>query len=101
MRNLRSYRLSPFGVTVIHGGTSAIDQLTPVALELVTKVDHFDPVEVKRSDPHQRAASQGNIYHNVEIFRFINLENYRRKPWIERQARDKFYEILRHELHAA
>jgi hypothetical protein len=101
MKNLRSNRPSPFNLAVFHGGPGAISEMIPAALELAAKIDHFDPVEVKMSEPQKKAASQGNIYHNVENFRFISLENYRHKPRIERQARGKFNEILRHERHAA
>jgi pimeloyl-ACP methyl ester carboxylesterase len=34
----------------------------------------------------------------LEGFKFILLENCGHKPWIERQARDKFYNVLREEL---
>jgi len=34
----------------------------------------------------------------LKSFRFVLLKNCGHMPWIERQARDKFYGILREEL---
>jgi pimeloyl-ACP methyl ester carboxylesterase len=52
-------------------------------------------------DPHPAAGVQKPLSVRLEHFRFILLENCGHKPWIERQTKDKFYEILRQEINAA
>jgi pimeloyl-ACP methyl ester carboxylesterase len=50
-------------------------------------------------DPHPAKGVRQPLSSRLKDFRFITLEKCGHKPWIERQARDTFYEILRAELH--
>jgi pimeloyl-ACP methyl ester carboxylesterase len=49
-------------------------------------------------DPHPAAGVQEPLSAILESFRFILLKNCGHMPWIERQARDRFYGILKEEL---
>ncbi len=49
-------------------------------------------------DPHPAGGVKKPVSAIVKNFRFILLANCGHKPWIERQARDKFYAILKQEL---
>jgi pimeloyl-ACP methyl ester carboxylesterase len=49
-------------------------------------------------DPHPAEAVQKPLSAVLKSFRFIRLENCGHKPWIERQAKDRFYEILKEQL---
>jgi pimeloyl-ACP methyl ester carboxylesterase len=50
-------------------------------------------------DPHPADGVQKPLSAILPNFRFISLSNCGHKPWTERQARDRFYEILKEELH--
>jgi pimeloyl-ACP methyl ester carboxylesterase len=50
-------------------------------------------------DPHPADGVQTPLSAILPNFRFVLLSNCGHKPWIERQARDRFYEILKEELH--
>jgi pimeloyl-ACP methyl ester carboxylesterase len=67
-------------------------------LELGKKVDC--PVVAIHGDydPHLAEGVEKPLSVVLEGFKFILLENCGHKPWIERQARDKFYNVLREEL---
>jgi len=49
-------------------------------------------------DPHPAEGVQEPLSAILKSFRFILLQNCGHMPWIERQARDKFYGILKEEL---
>jgi pimeloyl-ACP methyl ester carboxylesterase len=49
-------------------------------------------------DPHQAEGVRTPLSAILKSFRFILLEDCGHRPWIERRARDRFYEILRAEL---
>jgi pimeloyl-ACP methyl ester carboxylesterase len=49
-------------------------------------------------DPHPAAGVQEPLSGVLERFRLILLENCGHKPWIEGQARDEFYRVLKDEL---
>ena len=49
-------------------------------------------------DPHPAEGVQKPLSAIVDSFRFILLNNCGHKPWIERQARDRFYGILKKDL---
>ncbi len=49
-------------------------------------------------DPHPADGVQKPLSNIIKDFRFTLLENCGHMPWNERQARDKFYEILKEEL---
>jgi pimeloyl-ACP methyl ester carboxylesterase len=49
-------------------------------------------------DPHPPEGIQKPLSAVIKSFRFILLENCGHLPWIEMEARDKFYELLREEL---
>jgi pimeloyl-ACP methyl ester carboxylesterase len=49
-------------------------------------------------DPHPAAGVQEPLSTVLENFRFVLLKNCGHTPWLERQARDDFYEALRREL---
>ena len=49
-------------------------------------------------DPHLSEGIKRPRSQTVKDFRFILLKNCGHYPWIERQARDRFYEILKEEL---
>ena len=49
-------------------------------------------------DPHPAEGVQKPMAAVLKSFRFILLKNCGHMPWIERQARDKFYRILKEEL---
>jgi pimeloyl-ACP methyl ester carboxylesterase len=51
-------------------------------------------------DPHPADGIRKPLSSVLQDFRFILLEHCGHYPWNERQARDRFYEILRHELRA-
>ena len=49
-------------------------------------------------DPHPAEGVQKPLSAILKNFRFILLNNCGHKPWIERQAMDKFYSILKEEI---
>ena len=49
-------------------------------------------------DPHPADGIREPLSSVLQDFRFITLEHCGHYPWNERQARDRFYEILQHEL---
>jgi pimeloyl-ACP methyl ester carboxylesterase len=49
-------------------------------------------------DPHPAEGVQKPLSAVLKRFRFILLKHCGHKPWIERQTRDRFYEILKEEL---
>jgi pimeloyl-ACP methyl ester carboxylesterase len=49
-------------------------------------------------DPHPAEGVRKPLSAILKSFRFILLENCGHRPWIERQARDKFYRIIKEEL---
>ncbi|MDO9579463.1 MAG: alpha/beta hydrolase [Bacteroidales bacterium] len=49
-------------------------------------------------DPHPAEGVQKPLSAIMKSFRFILLKNCGHMPWLERQARDKFYGILKEEL---
>ncbi len=49
-------------------------------------------------DPHPAEGVKGPLSDTLRDFRFIALENCGHEPWIERHAKDRFYEILEEEL---
>jgi pimeloyl-ACP methyl ester carboxylesterase len=49
-------------------------------------------------DPHPAAGVYEPLMSRLPDFRFISIDHCGHKPWIERQAKDRFYQILRAEL---
>ncbi|MBN2591371.1 MAG: alpha/beta hydrolase [Sedimentisphaerales bacterium] len=49
-------------------------------------------------DPHPSEGVEKPLSKYITDFRFIHLKNCGHKPWIEKQAKDKFYEILKQEI---
>jgi pimeloyl-ACP methyl ester carboxylesterase len=49
-------------------------------------------------DPHPAEGVKITLSRVIKNFRFILLENCGHRPWLERSARDRFYEILNEEL---
>jgi pimeloyl-ACP methyl ester carboxylesterase len=49
-------------------------------------------------DPHPHQGVQKPLSTILKSFRFIVLKNCGHRPWIERTAKDRFYEILKEEL---
>jgi pimeloyl-ACP methyl ester carboxylesterase len=49
-------------------------------------------------DPHPAEGVQKPLSAILKSFSFILLANCGHKPWIERQAKDKFYEFLKEQL---
>ena len=49
-------------------------------------------------DSHPAEGVENPLSSILKNFRFILLENCGHKPWIELEAKDKFYTILREEL---
>lgn len=49
-------------------------------------------------DPHPADGVRIPIAAVVRDFNFIELKNCGHKPWAERQARDEFFRVLKHEL---
>jgi pimeloyl-ACP methyl ester carboxylesterase len=49
-------------------------------------------------DPHPYEGIEKPLSQIIEDFRFILLKNCGHYPWIERTARDRFYEVLKNEL---
>jgi pimeloyl-ACP methyl ester carboxylesterase len=49
-------------------------------------------------DPHPSEGVREPLSRTLRDFRFVLLRNCGHKPWIERAARDEFYEILRKQL---
>jgi pimeloyl-ACP methyl ester carboxylesterase len=49
-------------------------------------------------DPHPAAGVELPLSGVLKDFRFVLLEECGHRPWIERAARDKFYDILKQEL---
>lgn len=49
-------------------------------------------------DPHPAAGAREPLSKVLKDFRFVLLQNCGHKPWIEREAKDRFYQILREEL---
>jgi pimeloyl-ACP methyl ester carboxylesterase len=50
-------------------------------------------------DPHPAEGVQKPLAAVLKDFRFILLKNCGHRPWIERHAKEKFYQILKEELH--
>jgi pimeloyl-ACP methyl ester carboxylesterase len=50
------------------------------------------------ADPHPAEGVEKPLSAVLEDFRFVLLQNCGHKPWIERQARDEFYGILKKEI---
>jgi pimeloyl-ACP methyl ester carboxylesterase len=48
-------------------------------------------------DPHPAKGVENPLSHLLTNFRFILIRNCGHTPWIERQAKDKFYKILKRE----
>lgn len=48
-------------------------------------------------DPHPAAGVAEPLSHTLKDFRFILLEKCGHRPWLERHARDRFYDILKEE----
>lgn len=48
-------------------------------------------------DPHPAEGVRGPLGRVVKNFRFVLLRECGHKPWLERRARDRFYEILKKE----
>lgn len=49
-------------------------------------------------DPHPAEGVKKSLSKVVKDFRFILLKNCGHKPWIERDAKEKFYKVIRKEL---
>ena len=49
-------------------------------------------------DPHPAEGVEKPLSRTLKNFRFILLENCGHEPWLEKDARDEFYRILRNEL---
>jgi len=49
-------------------------------------------------DPHPSAGVVEPLSRTLKDFRFILLEKCGHRPWLERSARDRFYDILKQEL---
>lgn len=49
-------------------------------------------------DPHPAEGVRTPLSKILDDFRFILLEKCGHKPWVERHAKDRFYEILKNEL---
>jgi len=49
-------------------------------------------------DPHPAEGVQKLLSAILQIFRFILLKDCGHRPWIEREAKDEFYGILKKEL---
>jgi len=49
-------------------------------------------------DPHPADGVKIPLSRIIKNFRFILLENWGHRPWLERSARHRFYEILNEEL---
>lgn len=49
-------------------------------------------------DPHPAEGVEKPLAKILKDFRFILLKNCGHKPWIERQARDEFYRLLKNEI---
>jgi len=49
-------------------------------------------------DPHPADGVEKSLSAVLKDFRFFQLKNCGHMPWIERQARDSFLEILNKEL---
>jgi pimeloyl-ACP methyl ester carboxylesterase len=67
-------------------------------LELGTRIEC--PVVALHGDydSHPAEGVQKPLSDMLKSFRFILIEKCGHKPWIERQARDRFYAILKEEL---
>ena len=90
LRNLRRYGKAPFNVAVIHGGPGAVGEMAPVARELASGWGVLEPL--------QTATSLEGQIEELRAVLVILLKNCGHMPWIERQARDRFYGILNEEL---
>ncbi len=49
-------------------------------------------------DPHPAEGVQKPLSAILKDFRFILLDHCGHKPWIEKDAREKFFELIRNEL---
>jgi pimeloyl-ACP methyl ester carboxylesterase len=49
-------------------------------------------------DPHPAEGVSKPLAKIIPDFRLVLLKNCGHKPWIERQAKDRFYEVIREEL---
>ncbi len=49
-------------------------------------------------DPHPAEGIREPLSRILRDFRFISLENCGHQPWLERAARDKFFDILKNEI---
>ncbi|MGB9939451.1 alpha/beta fold hydrolase [Methanosarcina sp.] len=49
-------------------------------------------------DPHPFEGVKEPLFRNLKDFRFILLEKCGHRPWIEREAKERFYSLLRNEI---
>jgi pimeloyl-ACP methyl ester carboxylesterase len=49
-------------------------------------------------DPHPFEGIKNPLFQIIKDFRFILLKNCGHRPWIEQNAKDRFYKILKEEL---
>lgn len=49
-------------------------------------------------DPHLSEGVKGPLSRTLKDFRFILFENCGHYPWLEKAARDRFYDILKIEV---
>jgi len=52
-------------------------------------------------DPHPAEGIHKSLSAILRSFRFVLLKNCGHKPWIERETKEEFYEILKEELYKA
>jgi pimeloyl-ACP methyl ester carboxylesterase len=50
-------------------------------------------------DPHPAKGVEKSLSSVLKNFRFILLVNCGHMPWLEKKARDRFYKVLKGELH--
>jgi hypothetical protein len=107
INNFRLYGESPFSVVVIHGGLGARGEMAPVAQVLEAEFGVLEPLQAELTldgqveELHPAEGVFEPLSARIKSFRFHSIENCGHKPWIERQAKEKFYKVLRSELSGA
>ena len=100
--SFRKYGSSSISVVLLDGGPGAIGEMEPVAKRLSSFhgiLEHFQITALHGEwDPHPIGGAFDSLTRFIPHFRGIVLKECGHTPWIERRARDQFFDLLQKEL---